>query len=347
MPEPPPVTNPTCPSSQPTFRPPYGIADARRRLLSGDETFMAPSPSRASKKSLAQQSFTRILSGDQRSDAMPDLSVAKSGDTVSPGEAYLSHTPVLQAHAGTQPDLFLRWNEIPLSAGSVDVVVHLHGFSQEGPAMPLGEKVMRGGLDLSGRARPTLALLPRGNWLRHYYYDFPALLAGGIDQLIEYGREHLARAMASSGTPSELAVDRFILTAHSGGGMPAVDVIAGAGRQPDEFFVFDGLYGRDPAAGNPMQGLEVIDQWLGERLRREPEREGALRVVHIPQQTGPFSRKVAQLIAQRLAAADSKIAASLSRRYRVEVSGVQHSQIARRCAPELLAASDAQFDWWR
>jgi hypothetical protein len=96
-----------------------------------------------------------------------------------------------------------------------------------------------------------------------------------------------------------------------------------------------------------MQGLEIIDQWLGERLRREPEREGALRDIYIEQQTGPFSRKVAELIGRRLAAADPKIAASLSRRYRVEVSGVQHSQIARRCAPELLAASDAQFDWWR
>jgi hypothetical protein len=91
---------------------------------------------------------------------MPDLSIALSGGSISPGEAYLDQTPVLQAHAGAQPDLFLRWNRIPLSAERVDVVVHLHGFSQEGRAMPLAEKVMRGGLDLSGRARPTLAVLP-------------------------------------------------------------------------------------------------------------------------------------------------------------------------------------------
>src|SRR5690349_1059698 len=110
---------------------------------------------------------------------MPDLSVAISSGSILPGEAYLSDTPVLHAHAGTQPDLFLRWNEIPLSAASVDVVVHLHGFSQEGRAMALAEKVGHSGLDLSGRTRPTLAMLPRGNWLRHYYYDFPALLSGG------------------------------------------------------------------------------------------------------------------------------------------------------------------------
>ena len=215
--------------------------------------------------------------------------------------------------------------------------------------MTLAEKVMRSGLDLTGRARPTLAMIPRGNWLRHYYYDFPALLSGGLDQLIDDGLRCLAQAItaASPGASRALAMDRFVLAAHSGGGMPAVDVIAGARRRPDELHVFDGLYGRDPATGNPMQGLEVIDQLLDDRLQREPERPGCLRVIYIEQQTGPFSRKVGELITRHLAAADPTLAASLSRRYRVEISGVQHSQIAHRCAPELLAAGDAQFDWWR
>jgi hypothetical protein len=280
---------------------------------------------------------------------MPGIPIVTSAAGISAGEAYLDDTPILQSHAGTQPDLFLRWNRIPLTAASVDVVVHLHGFSQEGRAMPLAEKVARSGLDLSGRARPTLALLPRGNWLRHYYYDFPALLSGGIDRLIDYGLHCLARAIAAMppAAPRALALDRLILTAHSGGGMPAVDAIAGARRPPDEFFVFDGLYGRDPRTGAPMQGLEIIDRWLGERLRGEPQREGALRVIYIEQQTGPFSRAVAELIARHLASADAALAANLTPRYRVEPSGVQHSQIARRCAPELLTASDAQFDWSR
>ena len=73
---------------------------------------------------------------------MSHLSVATSDNGVSPGEAYLEHTPVIGAHAGTQPDLFLRWNRIPLAAPLVDVVVHLHGFSQEGRAMALAEKVI-------------------------------------------------------------------------------------------------------------------------------------------------------------------------------------------------------------
>jgi hypothetical protein len=127
--------------------------------------------------------------------------------------------------------------------------------------------------------------------------------------------------------------------------MPAVDIIAEASRPPDELFVFDGLYGRDPASGNPLRGLDVIEAWLDDRVRREPERAGALRVVYIEQQTGPFSRKVGELIARHLASADLARAKSLARRYRVEISGVQHSQIARRCAPELLAAPDAQFNW--
>ena len=274
---------------------------------------------------------------------MQDLGITLAGDSVAPGEAYLVDTPVLLPHAGTQPDLFLRWNEIPPAAASVDVVVHLHGFSQQGRQMPLAEKVAGSGLDLSGRKRPTIALLPRGNWLKYTWYDFPALLSGGTDRLVDYGLQRFAQAMGRE----TLAIDRFVLAAHSGGGMPAVDVIAGARRPPDALFVFDGLYGRDPAAGNPMQGLETVDRWLGERVALEPEHEGALRVIYIEQQTGPFSRSVAELVSRHLAYVEPALAAVLRRRYRVEASQVQHSQIARRCLPELLAGSDAEFDWSR
>jgi hypothetical protein len=276
-------------------------------------------------------------------DGMQELAVTTATGGVMPGEGYLGDTPVLAVHAGTQPDLFLRWNAMPLAASAIDVVVHLHGFSQQGGAMPLAEKVAGSGLDLSGRNRPTLALLPRGNWLRYTWYDFPALLAGGIGRLVEYGVERFARA-ARLDTPE---VDRLVLAAHSGGGMPAVDAVAGAGRPPDELYVFDGLYGRDPAGGDPMRGLDTLDRWLGERIQREPERPGALRVVYIEQQTGPFSREVAELISRGLEEVDPNLTAVLRRRYRVEVSRVQHSQIARRCLPELLAGSDVEFDWSR
>src|ERR1700737_543082 len=245
---------------------------------------------------------------------MYDLGVITADESALPGEAYLSDTPVLAPHAGTQPDLFLRWNAIPLDASAVDVVVHLHGFSQQREAMPLAEKVAGSGIDLAGRRRPTIALLPRGNWLRYTWYDFPALLAGRIDRLVEYG---LARFAVAAGRGA-LAVDRFILSAHSGGGMPAVDAIAGARQPPDEFYVSDGLYGRDPAGGDPMQGLETIDRWLGERLQREPERTGALRVIYIEQQTGPFSRKIAELISRHLAELKPAKAEGVARRTREE-----------------------------
>ena len=271
--------------------------------------------------------------------------------TASPlGEAYLADTPVLRSHAGTQPDLFLRWNQIPLAALSVDVVVYLHGFSQQGAAMPLAEKAENGGIDPSGRKRPAIALLPRGgNWLRYTWYDFPALLAGGVDRLVDYCLQRFAQAMGRGSLAmgrGSLAMDRFILAAHSGGGMPAVDIIAGARRLPDEFYVFDGLYGRDPSRGDPMRGLETIDRWLGERLTHEPKR-GALRVIYIEQQTGPFSRNVGELIARHLADVEPALVDTLRRRYRAEVSRVQHSQIARRCLPDLLAASGVEFDWSR
>ena len=101
------------------------------------------------------------------STTMEELAITVSAGRIAAGEAYLADTPVLRSHAGTQPDLFLRWNAMRVEARSVDVVVHLHGFSQQGGSMALSEKVGRSGLDLSRRARPTLALLPRGNWIRH------------------------------------------------------------------------------------------------------------------------------------------------------------------------------------
>jgi hypothetical protein len=270
-------------------------------------------------------------------------SIRSSDQTVIPGEVYLADTAVLRAHAGTQPDLFLRWNAVPKLPAAVDVVVHLHGFSQQRGEMALMEKVPRSGLDLSRRARPTLALLPRGNWLRRTYYDFPALLDGGLDRLVDDAVEQFARAAGMS----KLDVDRFILTAHSGGGMPAIDAVAGAARAPDELHIFDGLYGRDPSLGEPMQGLATIERWLGERIAREPERPGALRVVYIERQTGPFSRAVGSLIASHLEELEPNVAADLGRRYRIEPSGVPHGYVAAVCGPELLADPAADFDWKR
>ncbi|HVH81896.1 MAG TPA: hypothetical protein VM782_21030, partial [Stellaceae bacterium] len=229
----------------------------------------------------------------------------------------------------------------PDTASAVDIVVFLHGFSQSGGAMPLSEKIERSGLILTGRPRPTLAMLPRGNWIRHYYYDFPALLDGGIDLLLAYGLHWLGE---KRGGP--VALDRFILAAHSGGGMPAIDVIAGAQAQPDELYIFDGLYGRDPTLGDPLHGIEVVDRWLAARFSAEPERPGALRVPFIESQTGPFSREVGKRVAAHIEATDPALRPALARRYRVEASGVQHSQVARIALPELLADPGVDIPWY-
>ncbi|HEX3864587.1 MAG TPA: hypothetical protein VHY35_23120 [Stellaceae bacterium] len=263
------------------------------------------------------------------------------GGALPPGETYLSDTPVLRAHAGTQPDLYLCWNDIPLDAATIDVAVHLHGFSQQRGEMLLSEKAPRSGLDLSGRSRPTLGVLPRGNWIRSTWYDFPALLDGGLDTLVADALEQFGLVARRP-----LALDRLILSGHSGGGMPAIDAIAGAVRPPDELYVFDGLYGRDPSLGDPMQGLEIIEAWLAARFSAEPERPGALRVVYIERQTGPFSREVQKLIAHHLAMTDPETApGSLWRRYRVEQSGVPHGYVAAICQPQLLTDAAIRFDW--
>ena len=253
---------------------------------------------------------------------------------------FFTATPVLRGHAGTQPDLYLCWNAVPTACAAIDVVVHLHGFSQQGGAMPLAEKVPRSGLDLKSRGRPTLGVLPRGNWIRHTWYDFPALLDGGLDRLVEY-------AVAQFAAGGGLAVDRLIVTAHSGGGMPAIDAIAGAGRAPDELHIFDGLYGRDPAQGDPLRGIEIVDRWLSRRLTCEPDQPGALRIVYIERQTGAFSRAVAALITRHLEVAGAAAAAGLARRYRVERAGVPHGYVAAVCGPVLLADPAGDIDWSR
>ena len=224
----------------------------------------------------------------------------------------------------------------------IDVVVHLHGFSRAGAAMALAEKVPRSGLDLSRRTRPTLAMLPRGNWLRYSWYDHPAMLAGGLDRLTEYA---LARFAASlPGAPGRLEIDRLILTAHSGGGMPALDAIAAARRTPDELHIFDGLYGRDPAAGDPMRGIETIEEWLGRaagaRARTPGRAAGRLyraadRPVLAPGRRGDRAPAERGRAGARGGAAPALPGRALDLAAR---------RIAERCGPDLLAASDAEFD---
>ena len=55
---------------------------------------------------------------------------------VAAGQLIVDHVPLLRSHAGTPPDMVLTWNAME-SPATVDVVVHLHGFSARGRSMQL------------------------------------------------------------------------------------------------------------------------------------------------------------------------------------------------------------------
>ena len=158
-----------------------------------------------------------------------------------PGEKFLDTSKLqpnpLSGHGGGGDNLALRWNAVPRDAQEIDVVVHLHGHIALPPdvdktiARPptsdtLRTLVKRSGLDLSGRARPTLAVVPRGRritadevqreqerlnelaWMgrkkcdgkpckaRSDVFTFPALLRGdgaGLESLLAYAVDWFAR----------------------------------------------------------------------------------------------------------------------------------------------------------
>ena len=106
--------------------------------------------------------------------------------------------PLLRGHRGTPPDLVLRWSRVT-GPGPVDVVVHFHGYSGKREGMRIDrDKEPASGLDLSGRMRPTLALLPRGNYFGGQSgsgYNFPALVRpGALDELVRDGLARLTQA---------------------------------------------------------------------------------------------------------------------------------------------------------
>jgi hypothetical protein len=146
----------------------------------------------------------------------------------------IDRVPLLAAHRGKGgPDLVIVSNDLGSKPQTVDVVVHLHGHAKCRPGQnPRRLNLCRdiqpvSGLDFSdpagkdprtGRQRPTILLLPRGNNTGTdggTGYDFPALRAsGGLQKLIDFA---LAQVQQNLGMDS-LRTKRLILTAHSGGG---------------------------------------------------------------------------------------------------------------------------------
>ena len=204
------------------------------------------------------------------------------------------------------------------------MVVHLHRVL---PAArgdeTLAEKVPRPrARPARGRWRPTLAVIPRGNWIRSTWYDFPRTVSGGR---VRCRRSSLRGRTVSAWAAGRPADPDRAFGRGDAGARPSWFTGA-AFRQPDELHLYDGLYGRDPALGDPFADLTTIDRWLGKRASSpNPSGPGALRVVYTQQHTPSRCRRwFGDLIGGHLATADPALAALVSRRYRVERSLVPH-----------------------
>jgi uncharacterized protein DUF2272/tail lysozyme len=245
-------------------------------------------------------------------------------DKGSGGRLVVARLPQLASHRGTGPDLVLRWGAMP-GAATVDVVVHLHGFSGRGVRMSLvDDKEPRSGLDLAdpahpatrGRRRPTLLVLPRGHFhggRSGHGYSFPALTPpGALSRLVD---DALRRFAAQTGVRATRG--KLILTAHSGGGAALMSILRHL--DPDEVHTFDALY-NDPAP---------LIAWV---RRRRAAGTGALRVLFRP--------------GEGTAANSLRVAAALgsgSPSFRVEQTRVPHNDIPRTFGWRLLADSSADL----
>ena len=297
------------------------------------------------------------LQGDLPDDSELDYEEArlfehtKTAGPIRAGTVTVDKVPLLRRHAGIGPDLILAWSDMHAAPRSVDVVVHLHGYSlRKGVRLHIGRDLKaRSGLDWSdpttkdstqGRTRPTLALLPRG----HFFggpggrgYSFPALAAaGGLRQLIDFGLERLAKSLGVG----SLTCNRLILTAHSGGGAALLRILNHV--DPHEVHVFDGLY----------QDASSLIQWAKRRITRDQsaaargagalerymaEQGGALRVLY-GAGTARYSGPVAEALQRAI-----PLHSPLRRWYRVERTATGHLQIPPVYGWRLLANAAADL----
>ncbi|MEV0290577.1 MULTISPECIES: hypothetical protein [unclassified Kribbella] len=250
------------------------------------------------------------------------IPVADQRGRVGPGQVVVDQLALLATHRGNPPALLLRWSAMPAQA-TVDVVVHLHGFSRRGRSMHLVRDIGRSAASLAdprrpsapGRTSPSLLVFPRG----HFYggktgrgYSFPALTRpGAVTKLVD---ESLRRLRAATGVQATRG--RLILTAHSGGGAALMAILRHL--DPVEVHTFDALY-TDPGP---------LIAWA---RRRQESGSGALRVLFRP---GEPSARNSLRVAAGLGAG--------SARFRVEQTGVSHMAIRRPTAGGCSPKSSAQ-----
>ncbi|MFB6837720.1 M15 family metallopeptidase [Streptomyces sp. NPDC056361] len=295
-----------------------GVAD-ERELEAFLGSFLAPVARREG--GFLSSTAGAALGGVLKNVALTALPGMGSGTgSTGPGRQVVDRVPMLRRHAGTPPDLVLKWNAMNRPS-RIDVVVHLHGFAVRGAAMTLPVDIEPvSGLDFGavpGRTAPTLLVLPRG----HHFggrsgrgYTHSALEPpGAIQRLVA---EALARFKAATGVDAPLG--RLVLTAHSGGGASLMRILRHT--DPDEVHTFDALYG-DPGP--------LVD-WARRRAARG---SGALRVLYRPYE--PTARHSEQVAAA--------VRGASSPRFRVEWTKVPHMRIPRLFGPLLLADAGADL----
>ncbi|HEY0167645.1 MAG TPA: hypothetical protein VGB75_11450 [Jatrophihabitans sp.] len=260
--------------------------------------------------------------------AVAEFGQEDGGPQVASGQFVLQRHPVLTKHRGTPPDLILRWNTMSKSTSVIDVVIHLHGYSSNGPRMRLADKAAISGLDLAppgartgGPTRPILGLVPRGNFFgggRGDAYNFPELVKpGAILELVGSGLEILR---LQTGVSAKLG--RLILTGHSGGGAPVNAIVRHT--DPDEVHIFDGTYG----------DMSHVVAWAKRRIARGTA-DSALRILYRPGSgTAKNALLVANAICGELSASPSS--AVLRRLFRVEATSVEHIPMPRTFGWRLL-----------
>jgi hypothetical protein len=264
--------------------------------------------------------------------------------TIAEGRLELSSTPLLARHRGTQPDLILRWNGMT-DPSSVDVVVHLHGYSSDKQSMRLTNKEAYSGLNFSnpdnpsdtrlGRSTPTLGILPRGSYTgdtpgaNPERYTFPELVkASGIRDLISYSFGQFTTATGTAATTGKL-----IITAHSGGGAALMGALAN--NNPDEIHTFDALY-TDASPLITWANAHIaaeIQAWTPGKTKAD----GGMCVLYRRRGTETQSLRVHRAVRAAIDAAPTAAQPVLRAAYRVLRTSVSHGEIPRRFGWLLLA----------
>jgi subtilisin family serine protease len=304
-----------------------------------------PSPTQSVDESA--YAFRSTITAPDTNELAGESWLAPAEVTVSKGRQEFRNTPLLTSHRGTQPDLVLRWNDMA-DPSTVDVIVHLHGYSGYRAQMRLLNKEAYSGLDFSnptdpsdsrpGRSTPTLGILPRGSYVGDQpgvtnpeCYKFPALIApGAITNLIQYG---LNQFQNSVGLSQAVSRGRLILTAHSGGGEALMPIVADA--QPDEVHVFDALY---------WDATRLIT-WARSRIAAEiaawtpgkVSADGGLCVLYRKKGTESQSVRVHQALQTAIATAPADAQPILQAAYRVLRTNIAHGEVPRRFGWLLLA----------